>query len=640
MHRVLIAIALTGLSPTSVLAETLPHTVLIMDQSGPGVIAFDQITRSFRSRLDGGTQAAPTIYHEKLDLNVFSDAAYLRLLEDFVHEKYRNREIGVIFAVGAKGLQWAISFRDRRRADIPIVFAGISNQAVQASELPRNVTGRTIEHSFEDYVRTARVVVPDLRELVLVGDPLEQQGYRRHMKQEILAGAGGVDIVDLTGLPVRTVKERVAGLPASSVIVYTAIYLDDGKVITPREGLDMIAATANRPIVVDVEPYVGMGAAGGIVLRPEIVGREAAELVMRVLEEDTAAEIPVTASNAMQAVFSWPDLRKWGVDESRLPVGSDVRFRSPGIWEQYSGQISLLAGVTLLQSLLIVGLLYEDHRRRAAEARHSVAEAQSARLKSEMAQLDKVAAAGQMSASIAHEIRQPLAAIVAFGTAGLRWLTRSEPDFSEVQKSLKTIVDQGLRAGQMIENVRALFKQDIEPRVVVDVRSLVRNTLVLVPEEIRSNNIIVKLNIDSVRPLQVFGNEGQLRQVLLNLITNAIDSMKSVANRPRVLRVTAAASEPRGVSIAVEDSGPGIDPKTLDRLFDPFFTTKPTGMGLGLSICKSIVEAHKGNLIVEAAGQYGAIFHIVLPDMARTQDDDDQDQQANALQSADRVRDR
>ncbi len=606
-HLILIVCLLNGLSLARARAEHLPHAVLILDQSGPGVIAFDQIVRSFRSTLDAGAHPVPTVYHEKLDLNVFGDPAYQRLLEDFVHEKYRNRKIGVIFALGAKALQWAISFRERRRAEIPIVFAGISDQAVKVSELPRNITGRTIEQSFDNYVRAARLIVPDLRQLALVGDPIEQQGFRRHMKQEILSGAGGVDIIDLTGLPVRTVKQRVANLPANSAIVYTAIYLDDGKVITPREGLEMIAQAANRPIVVDVEPYVGSGAAGGIVLRPAIAGREAAELVMRALDEDTAVEIPITASNAMQPVFSWPQLRRWVVDESRLPAGSDVRFREIDLWDRYRWHIALGSVVVLAQSLLIVAFLHGDRRRR-------VAEAQSVRLRSDLAQLDKVATAGQMSASIAHEIRQPLAAIVAFGTAGLRWLTREKPDLNEVHESLRTIVDQGLRAGQVIENVRAMFKQNVEPRTVVDVGKFVRKTLALVPEQIRKNNIIVVLNIDE--PLQVFGNEGQLRQVLLNLITNAIDAMKSVTNRSRVLRVTAKPTDPGSVSIAVEDSGPGIDPEIMDKLFSPFFSTKPKGMGLGLPICKSIVEAHKGNLIVEAAGPHGAIFHIVLPSKA------------------------
>ena len=611
LHRVFIICLVAGLSLTGAHADRLPHAVLIVDQSGPGVTIFNQIAQAFRSNLNVQADPALTIYHEKLDLNVFADPGYLRLLENFVHEKYRDRAIGVMVALGAKGLQWAISLRERRGAEIPIVFAAISNQAVQFSELPSNITGRTTEQSFEDYVKVARALVPQMKQLALVGDPLEGQGFRRHMKREIPSATRGLELNDITGLPVRTVKERVANLPADSAIVYTAIYVDgDGKVITPKEGLEIITQTANRPIVVDVESYIGLGATGGIMMRPEIVGRETADLVTRVFDEDSAAHIPVSVSNAMQPVFSWPELRRWGVDERRLPPGSDIRFRSPDMWERYRWQVALFMAAFLLQSFLILAFLYEDRRRR-------VAEAESVQLRSELLHLDRVATAGEMSASIAHEIRQPLAAIVAFGTAGLRWLTRSEPDLPEARKALRTIVDEGHRAGQVIENVRAMLRHNVEPRTAIDARDLIRKTLALIAGDIKKNDIVVALELDEAGPLQIYGNEVQLRQVMVNLITNAIDAMKTVADRPRVLRIRAQPANPGAILIVVEDSGPGIDPRNMGKLFDSFFSTKPNGMGLGLSICKSIVEAHDGRLTAASAGQYGAIFRIVLPSSER-----------------------
>jgi signal transduction histidine kinase len=158
-----------------------------------------------------------------------------------------------------------------------------------------------------------------------------------------------------------------------------------------------------------------------------------------------------------------------------------------------------------------------------------------------------------------------------------------------------------------------MFRHNVEPRTAVDANALIRKALSLIPGEIRKNSIIVVLELDEAEPLQVYGNEVQLRQVLLNLVMNAIESMKPVADRPRLLRVMSNAFSSGSVSISIEDTGPGIEPNNITKLFDPFFTTKPSGMGLGLSICKSIVEAHDGNLTAEAAGQYGARFRIVLP---------------------------
>ncbi|TMJ04546.1 MAG: GHKL domain-containing protein [Alphaproteobacteria bacterium] len=613
LHRILIVgVFTTGLSLTGAHADPLPRVVLILDQSGPGLTAYGQIVSAFRSSLDVPADPAVTIYHEKLDLNVFDGPAYQNVLATFVTEKYRDRPIGMIVALGARALHCSILLRDKQRPEIPIVFAGVGDEATELSELPPNVTGRTIQVSFENYIMAARHLVSGLRQLAVVGDPLERQGFRSHLKRALLSPPPGVEFLDLTGLPIRNVKERVAILASDSAILFTTLNVDgDGKVLTPRQALDTIARSANRPIVVDVETHVGRGAAGGFVVRPAVVGKETAELVSRVFDAGTASRIPITASDSVWPVFSWLELQKWGIDERFLPPGSDVRFRQTQMWDRYRWQIVLFTAVFLLQSFLILAFLYEDRRRR-------VAEAASAQLRSELAHLDRVATAGELSASIAHEIRQPLAAIVAFGTAGLRWLTRNEPDLPEARKALRTIVDEGHRAGQVIENVRAMFKNNAEPRTVLDVAALVRKTLALIPGEIRKNDIVITLELDEAQPVQVYGNEVQLRQVLLNLVTNAIDSMKSITDRPRQLRVTVKSSNPNTVSIAVEDSGPGIDPRNMTRLFDPFFSTKPSGMGLGLSICKSIVEAHDGRLTATAAGRYGAVFRIVLPGIAES----------------------
>ncbi len=605
-HRILLTCVLTSLSLASARVEPLPRVILILDQSGPGLTAYAEMVEAFRASLNVPADPALTVYHEKLDLNVFGGPSYQQLLKTFISEKYRDRPIGMVVALGEKALHCAILLREGRQADIPIVFAAVDNDSPELSELPRNVTGRTIDVSLANLVKAARHLVPELKQVVLLGDLIERQSVHSRLKDEIPSIASSVEVADLTGLPIRTVKERVANLPVDSAIVYTVISVDgDGKVLLPREALRIISQAANRPIMVDVETYLGHGGTGGFVVRPAIVGRETAEIVNRAFAAGGAAQIPVTASDSMKPVFSWLELRKFGISENLLPPGSEVRFRRMDMWERYRWQVALIAAAFLLQSFLILAFLYEDRRRRTAEA-------EALQLRSELAHVDRVATAGELSASIAHEIRQPLAAIVAFGTAGLRWLTRDEPDLPEARKALRTIVDEGHRAGQVIENVRAMFRHNVEPRAAIDVNALVRKALSLIPGEIRKNNIIVVLELDQ-EPHQVYGNEVQLRQVLLNLVTNAIESMKLVNDRPRLLRVTSNASNPGSVSIAIEDAGPGIDPKNMTKLFDPFFTTKPSGMGLGLSICQSIVEAHDGRLTAEAAGQYGAVFRIVLP---------------------------
>jgi signal transduction histidine kinase len=217
-----------------------------------------------------------------------------------------------------------------------------------------------------------------------------------------------------------------------------------------------------------------------------------------------------------------------------------------------------------------------------------------------------------MAASIAHEINQPLAAIVANGAAGLRWLERTAPDLEEVRAALTRIVDDGHRANKVITSVRSMFKKDIHGRALLSINDLVREVLKMNELDLRIKGVSVATELRDGLP-KLLADRGQLRQVLLNLIMNAIEAMGSVTDRARVLRIRSDVIQGRpGVLLTIEDSGTGIDSKDKDRIFEPFFTTKSTGTGMGLTICQSIIASHGGSLQVSANKPYGTIFRVAL----------------------------
>jgi signal transduction histidine kinase len=232
--------------------------------------------------------------------------------------------------------------------------------------------------------------------------------------------------------------------------------------------------------------------------------------------------------------------------------------------------------------------------------------------RTELARVTSLTTMGEMAASIAHEVNQPLAAIVANGSAGLRWLANTTPDLNEVQAALQRVVRDGVRASEIIGGVRAMFKKDVQERAPLDVSRVVEDVVALLHGELRSGQISVQLESGGKVP-RVVASRVQLQQVLLNLITNAIDAMRPIRDRPRILRISICASEPGGVMVRVEDSGPGIDPSVRGRIFEPFFTTKSAGMGLGLAICRSIIEAHDGQVSVSAGNPHGSVFQFALP---------------------------
>lgn len=232
--------------------------------------------------------------------------------------------------------------------------------------------------------------------------------------------------------------------------------------------------------------------------------------------------------------------------------------------------------------------------------------------RSELARLSSLTAAGQMAASIAHEIKQPLASIVIGCSASLRWLSKSPPNLEEVRTALDRISDAGHRAGEVIEGIRAMFKNVSREKALLDVNQVIREVLALLHYELQSHQVLVRTNLSPKLP-PVLADAVQLHQVIANLVTNAIEAMAAVTDRARTLRVKSTPRETDGVLITVEDSGTGIDAEAVTRIFDPFFTTKSHGMGMGLSICRSIIEAHEGRLSAHSAPDGGAVFQIDLP---------------------------
>jgi signal transduction histidine kinase len=232
--------------------------------------------------------------------------------------------------------------------------------------------------------------------------------------------------------------------------------------------------------------------------------------------------------------------------------------------------------------------------------------------RAELGRATRLTAIGQMAASIAHEINQPLGAIVANANAGLRFLKAETPDLAEACESLTQIVGEGHRASQVIGSIRAMFTKESQQKAPLDINQVIREVLALLRGELHSHRIKLQTDLSEELP-KVSGVATQLQQVIFNLLTNAIEAMASTSRPAHVLRVSSALREPRNVLITVEDTAAGIDPKDVEHIFDPFFTTKSHGMGLGLSICRTIIEAHGGRLSVSPAAGGGSAFHIALP---------------------------
>ncbi len=244
---------------------------------------------------------------------------------------------------------------------------------------------------------------------------------------------------------------------------------------------------------------------------------------------------------------------------------------------------------------------------RADHAEQALRKAQA-----ELAHVTRVTMLGEMTASIAHEVNQPLAAVIANAEACLRWLDRETPDLAAARRSAEWVINDGNRASQVVRRVRALAnKTDIE-KVPLDVNNVVRDVIALVQRELSSHGVSLRTELAAALPM-ILGDRVQLQQVIINLVMNGIEAMQSVTDRQRELVIRSGQDETHGVLLSVTDCGVGISAENANRLFSAFFTTKSSGLGMGLSICRSIVEAHGGRLSASGNEGPGATFQFVLP---------------------------
>jgi signal transduction histidine kinase len=563
------------------------RSVLVLDQSSIGLPFNTALATTLRLTLNGQSAEPISFYMENLDANRFSGREYEDDILSFFRRKYRDRHIDAIVVVGSAALDFIL----RRGAEIwpgvPVTFAAIDETTVAQLTLPPNVTGVTMQLTLQDMVKAARIAVPNLKQIAIVGDPLERQTFYRHFIDEIPIVATQVHIIDLQNLPLTELKDPLGKLPDDTAVLYTGIYFDPhGVAYIPAELVTQLSAWANRPFVINVGSALGKGAVGGYIVRPEQLGQETARIVLRILNGESLSDIAI-AKVPSPLIFEWPALQRFGISDSTLPPGSEVRFRPSTMWEQYSSEMVVIFAALLVQAALICWLIFEHRRRHRAEvsSRNSMAE---------LAYMNRRAAAGELSASIAHEVNQPLSGITTRASAALRWLAAEPPtpNIDKARTSLTQIVEAGHRAGDVIASIRAMFRKEANERSAIDINNLILTMLAIVRVDLERNGVELQTQLDDRLPI-VEGDKTQLQQVTLNLVMNAIEAMQSV--HYRALKVKSEQSKPGLVHISIEDTGTGIDPSNLKQIFSPLFTTKERGMGMGLSICHSIIENHGGS---------------------------------------------
>jgi signal transduction histidine kinase len=588
-------------------------SVLILLPGQPGLPASTAIASGIRAALLTEWSFRVTIEMEHVDVARFAaPAAEERRLRTVYGSKYGNQRFDVIVAALPEPFQFVLRARDDLWPGTPVVVCGVDERSVRDLKLPPDFAVLTIRFDMEGTLRAALAFLPDTRHVALVGGASQPEQVYHDLVRQAVSAVGGLDVIDLTKLPIADALARVSSLPEHTVIVQSSYQVDGAG--RRFHGIDLVphvSNAANRPVFTPLGLALGRGVVGGSILEFEDIGRDAGMVASRWIRGATPPPAPVPSYARSAPRFDGRQLARWRLDERRLPEDSQVIFRQPTLWEEYRWHVVSAVGLVGAQAALIVALLFQRRRRREAEAALRQAETAARRQLSQIAHLDRVAGMGQLASSITHEVTQPLTAILANAQAAKRLLARAGPELEDLRSCLDDIVSDDKRASDVIRRTWQLLKRTEIVSMPLAVNDLAANMIGLVANDALVHAVNIEF-FPAARLPVAYGDPVQIQQVILNLLTNAITAAANGGAPTRKVTVWTTDATAPYLELGVHDSGKGIAEGDLGRIFEPFFTTKLDGLGMGLAISRTIVEAHRGRLLVENDPTGGATFRLRL----------------------------
>jgi C4-dicarboxylate-specific signal transduction histidine kinase len=713
-------------SPSAANSAERPWVIVTLD-SEPGLPYIAALDSALRKALTEPGRHPVDIFGESLDAIRFPQAQIEDETVALLAKKYATKHIDAVVTVGAAALDFAEEHRSRLWPDARILFQSVPVEKLGNRPLSPTTTGIPVQYDFAGTVELARALRPSTRRLVVIygsGDVDRIAGDIARKQLERFSQRPDTEY--WTDASIDQLLRRIGQLDANDAVLYLSITRDaDGRTFIPRDAVEWLAAVSPAPIYAPFETYIGHGTVAGSVFSYEARGRRMAEVVQEALSAPTASIPLVTMTSSCMADAS--QLKRFGMAESSLPPGCDVRFRAPSLWRDYRGYIVGGIAAVVLQSIFITALLLERRaRRRTATvldekqhqlslaagavalsawiwdtahgrsprvARHhrknpasqspldfrdviasahpadrdnlertvseavasgeefdveyrvtgadgevrwiaargraekddpdrligvafdvterKAAEMRAAQDRAALRHMTRVSMVGQLSAAISHQLNQPLAAILGNAEAAEKILARSDVDLAELREICRDIVNENHRASEIIRRLGELYKRGDMKVEAIDLNALIRETLELLRTELLIRHVVPITQLASELPL-VDGGHVQLQQVVLNLVLNAADALNGIALDARRLIIRTEATD-SAVRLYVADNGSGIAAKEVNDVFSPFWSTKPSGMGIGLAICQSIVTAHRGRISAANNAEGGATFCVSLP---------------------------
>jgi signal transduction histidine kinase len=607
--RALFALMLLLFAAIGSASAAEPKRVLLLHSFGPQFPPWVFVSAKFREELFRESSDPIDLYESSLEGARFQPPDDQRPLVEYLTALFGSRKLDLIVTIGAPASSFVQKYRDQFFPSVPLILGGPEQRTIDRSMLTANDAPVAVILDSKRWVDDILRLLPKTTHIVwVIGASPVERFWGHALRRELQPFADRLSFEWFNDLPFDGMLERISRLPPHSAVFFGDVRVDAAGVPLDRESvLRRLRAASNAPIFSYIDDYLGQGIVGGPMISTDDLGHRMAGAATRILKGAVPSDLKVPPQGPGAPQYDWRELQHWNISEDRLPPASIVRFRDPSTWEQYRWQILLVVAIILVQAALISLMLHERRRRQFAEV-------QSRQRVSELAHTNRYSIAGELTASIAHEINQPLGSILANAETAQVLLKSPTPDLNELGEIIADIRRDDQRASDVIVRLRSLLK-----KTPFELREFDLNDVVVEAIELLSAVAIARgVRIDrfaTAVPLPVSADRIQLQQVIINLMLNAMDAMADMPGPDREMSIYTTRVD-RLAQITVSDSGPGIPQDKRKQIFEPFFTTKPQGMGMGLSIARTIIEAHHGQLSAENHTAGGAVFRVRLPIVA------------------------
>jgi len=588
-------------------AQAPVRQVLVLQSFQRGSLPVDYFTGNFRVDLDQRAERLVNVVEIVIGPTGFVGAPEQAVV-DYIRSTFADRpKPELIVTVAGPAAVFARKHRQELFPDTPLLLASVDQRFLRDAPLGKNETAVAVDNDFPGLVDDILQLLPQTRQVFMVmGSGQLGQFWRRQLEEQFQRFRERLTFVWSTDLSLPEILRRCASLPRDSAIMYVAFGTDaQGGAYADERVLADLHATANAPMFASLSPMLGHGIVGARLMSIDDLSRSTAEVATRILDGAPPRSIELPPQQpSRRPVFDWRELQRWGIPESRLPAGSVVRYRRPSLWEEY--KLIVLSGMAALcvQSLLIIGLLYQRRARQRAEtdSRRNLALAADASRRQTMSAL---------ATSIAHEIGQPLNSMIHNAQALQMMITADRATPDTMGEILSDIRSQGVQATQIIDRHRTMLRSHQLDKKPIDLHAVISESLALVGHDMRAQQIETTVHLSS-NSCVISGDQVLLQQVLVNLVMNAMDAMAGTppANRRVTIRTEVRAAD---VAVSVRDAGTGLPGHINGTLFTPFVTTKAHGLGIGLTIVRTIVDAHGGTIDARNNPDGGATFTVTLP---------------------------